>query len=203
MAFHDVRLNVDLERGARGGPGFLTTVIGYGTGFEQRNQGWSFARGTWDASYGVQDKDDYTLLIDFFVARNGRLHSFRFKDWSDFEAITPQAFGLGDGVEVDFQLVKNYTDVGGGYVRRITRQIDSTLQVFLDGVLQTLTTDYTIGALGVITMVVAPAVAEVLTWTGEFDLPVRFDIDKLDLEVDWYNAAALPDIIIIELRETS
>lgn len=200
--FHDVRLDVGLERGARGGQLFKTTVIGYGTGFEQRNQEWEFARGQWDAGYGVHDKDGYTLLIAFFAARRGRLHSFRFKDWSDFEAEN-QLFGIGDGAEVDFQLVKNYTDAGDTYVKRITRQIDSTLQIFIDDVLQTITVDYTIGALGVITFVVAPLLNEVITATFEFDLPVRFDIDKLDLEVEWYNAAALPDITIIEIREGS
>lgn len=200
MAFHDVRLDEGLERGARGGPLFKTTVIGFGSGSEQRNQEWQFARGQWDAGYGIQNKADYTLLIEFFAARRGMLHSFRFKDWSDFEAAR-QTIGTGDGVEVNYQLIKSYTDTASTYVKNITRQIDSTLSLWVNGVLQTITTHYTIGPLGVITFVTAPPDTELVEAQFEFDLPVRFDIDKLDLEVEWYNAAALPDITIVELRE--
>ncbi len=200
MAFHNVRLPVDIERGARGGPMFNTTIIGFGSGFEQRNQEWVLARGQWDAAYGIQNKDDYTRLIDFFTARRGRFHAFRFKDWSDFEA-EDIVLGLGDGANFDFQLIKTYGDAASTYTRKITRQIDTTLTLEVDGVPQVITTDYTIGALGLITFVVAPPLDDVVTATFEFDNPVRFDIDKLDLEVEWYNAAALPEIIIMELRE--
>lgn len=201
MAFHDVQLNVDVERGAKGGPRFNTTVIGFGSGFEQRNQEWEFARGEWDLSYGVQTKDDYSTLIEFFVARRGRAHGFRFKDWSDFEALTPQQLGVGDDAETDFQLVKLYTDVASTYTRNITRPVTITVQVFIDDVLQTLTTDYTIEPLGIIRFLTAPAGAEVVTATFEFDLPVRFDIDKMDVQLEWYNAGELPDITVLEIRE--
>jgi len=201
MAFHDVQLPVDVERGAVGGPRFNTTVVGFGSGFEQRNQEWQLARGEWDLSYGAQNKEDYSSLIEFFVARRGRQHGFRFKDWSDFEATVVQQ-GIGNGVNKDFQLIKLYTDVASTYTRIISRPILSTLTVFVDAVPQTGGgTDYTLGALGLVTFVVAPAVAEVVTATFEFDLPARFDTDKLDVQLEWYNAGELPDITILELRE--
>lgn len=200
MAFHDVRLDVDVERGARGGPQFKTTVIGVGSGSEQRNQEWVFARGTWDISYGLQNKVSYSALLDFFMARRGRFHAFRFKDWTDFEAAASQ-LGIGDNVNVDFQLVKLYTDAASTYTRKITRPITSTIQIFVDAALQTLTTHYTIGALGVITFVTAPAPAEVVTATFEFDVPVRFDLDELNIEALWYDAAEFPEINILEIRE--
>ena len=200
MAFHNVRLNEDIEKGSKGGPRFKTTVIGFGSGFEQRNQEWQFARGEWDASYGIQNKNDYSLILDFFMARRGRTHTFRFKDWTDFEATVVQ-LGIGDGANADFQLIKTYADAASTYTRVITRPIETSINIFIDGVLQTVTTDYTVDALGLITFVSAPLAAEVVTATFEFDVPVRFDIDKLDIEAEWYNAAGLPEITIVEIRE--
>lgn len=201
MAFHDVQLSVDVERGAKGGPRFQTTVIGFGSGFEQRNQEWQFARGEWDLSYGIQTKDDYTDLIAFFAARRGRAHAFRFKDWSDFEATTV-VIGTGDAAETDFQIVKLYTDIASTYTRNITRPIENTLTVFLDGAPQIGGgTDYTLNALGIVSFNSPPGGSVVVTATYEFDLPVRFDIDKLDVKLEWYNAGELPDITILEIRE--
>lgn len=201
MAFHDIRMPVDIERGAQGGPQFKTSILGFGTGTEQRNQEWANARGVWDVAYGVQNKADYSSLIDFFTARRGMLHGFRFKDWSDFEA-TLVLLGTGDGIELDYQIVKTYGDAQSTYTRNITRPIASTILVYVNAVLQTITTDYTITAKGFITFVVAPPSMEDVTCTFEFDVPCRFDMDHLELEVEWYNAAELPDITIIEIRET-
>ena len=91
MAFHDVRLPVDVERGALGGPGFKTTVTPLGSGKEQRNIDWARTRAEFDIGYGLMDQDSVLLeatidtLQAFFYAREGKAHTFRFKDWSDFK----------------------------------------------------------------------------------------------------------------------
>ena len=41
---------------------------------------------------------------------------------------------------------------------------------------------------------------EDLKWSGEFDIPVRFDTDKLDINVALFNAGSLPSITIKEIR---
>lgn len=200
MAFHDIRLREDVERGSRGGPAFKTTVIGVASGNEQRNQEWQYSRGLWDISYGIDNKQSYSEVIDFFMARRGRLHAFRFKDWTDFEAEDVQ-LGIGDGSITDFQLIKTYADAASTYTRKITRPVTATIQVFVDSVEQTLTTDYTIGSLGLIQFVSPPAMSEVVTATFEFDVPVRFDTDELQVAPLWYDAAEFPSIEIVEIRE--
>ncbi len=55
-------------------------------------------------------------MIAFFEERRGRLHGFRFKDWSDYKSCAPsetlsaldQAIGTGDGAMAAFQLTKTY-----------------------------------------------------------------------------------------------
>ncbi len=216
MAFHDVQLPDDIERGAIGGPMFKTTVVPMASGFEQRNIDWSQTRGEWDASYGIQTKDDYTRLIDFFYNRQGRAHSFPFKDWSDFEigkfadpTSDNQILALGDDVEVDFQIFKRYISGAFNYDRDITKPIAANTVVLLDNVVQTTPGDYSLAALtGIITFVVAPASTggtggggeEVVSVAGEFNVPVRFDIDKLDIQLQIENASALPSINLVEVR---
>ncbi len=91
MAFHDTRLPVDVERGALGGPGFKTTVTPLGSGKEQRNIDWARTRAEFDIGYGLMDQDSVLLeatidaLLAFFYTREGKAHTFRFKDWSDFK----------------------------------------------------------------------------------------------------------------------
>ncbi len=120
MFITGLRLPEDIERGSAGGPLFNTTVKQFGSGFEKRNINWSQATGEWDASFGILKKFDSGdtdlsgILATFHIAQ-GRGHSFRFKDWSDFEigqengtATAPQQIGLGDGANKVFPVFKRY-----------------------------------------------------------------------------------------------
>lgn len=204
MAFHDIRLPTNIERGARGGPQFRTSIVETSSGYEQRNGEWAKARMTWDASYGVQTKADYDDLIEFYYARRGKLYGFRFKDWTDFEA-TGENIGTGDGMETDFQLTKTYSDAAGTYVRTILLPVTSpnTVTVYVAGSPQTIITHYTIETGGIIRFTGGnePAMGDAVTADFEFDVPVRFDTDFLELDVQYYNAASLPNIGLRELRQ--
>ena len=197
MTFHDVRLNVNYERGARGGPQFKTTVTTLASGHEQRNGDWQRARGRWNIGYGVQSKADYYEIFDFFLARQGRLYGFRFKDWVDFEA-TDEPIGTGNASDTEFQLIKTYGSGAYTYVRPITKPVDGTLTVYLDAVA---TTAYTVdNDTGVITFDSAPGNAVAITATFEFDVPVRFTEDDLEIALQYVEAGSVPSIEILELR---
>ena len=198
MTFHDTRLEEQYERGASGGPGFDTTVTPLSSGHEQRNGNWQRARARYNIGYGVQTKADYSVVLAFFLARRGRLYGFRFKDWADYDT-TDEAIGVGNNVDTQFQLVKTYEPGSYQYVRPITKPVASTLVVKLDGVA---TTAFTLdSATGVITFDSAPATDVVITATFEFDVPVRFDEDNLDVALQWVEAGTIPSIAIIELRQ--
>lgn len=198
--FHDVRLEENVERGAQGGPRFKTTIIGVGSGNEQRNQEWSVSRAEWDLSYGITSNTDFEQVRDFFYARRGRAFAFRFKDWTDYAA-TEQELGLGDDMNTDFQLIKTYGDSAATYTRKITRPVSGTVVIRIDGTPQTEGVDYDIGSLGLIEFDTAPGPGEVVDADFEFDTPVRFDVDFLELEVALYNAGSYPSITIREIRE--
>lgn len=199
-AFDDVRLPDDVEAGAQGGPGFRTTIIIMGNGTEQRNQDWVKARGRWNVAYGIQTKADYVGTLGFFYARRGRLTGFRFKDWSDFEG-TNELIGLGDGVNVDFQLIKVYSLLAGPYTRLITRPITGTVSVTKNDVV-VLPADYTVDYdTGIITFDTPPATDVEVHATFEFDVPVRFDTDEFSLTLEATLAGAIGQLPILEIRD--
>jgi uncharacterized protein (TIGR02217 family) len=206
MAFHDVRLPEEIERGAQGGPEFKTTVFTLSSGYEKRNIDWERTRGSWDISYGLDRKANMEAVLAFFYARQGKAHSFRFKDWTDFEignASTgvPQSIGTGDGTKKKFQIVRKYASGGYTFSRYVTRPVAGTIRVFLDAVEQS--SGYSVDTeTGVVTFISAPAEDVVVGVICEFDVPVRFDIDKLDMQAFWAGDYTLPNITIIEVRET-
>lgn len=227
MAFYDVRLPVDIERGARGGPSFDTTIKALKTGHEKRNQNWEQSKGAWDVSYGITHLTDLENVIDLFYAMEGSTYSFRFKDWADFrignplsgDVSTRQQIGLGDGTTTTFQLVRRYGFVGIKFHERdVTRPCAGTVRIFNEAVELTavesgagageFSVDY---GTGIVTLGEAPSAsggsgdggAEIVAAIAEFDVPVRFEADNLEIDVTVFDSDAvgsLPRIGLVETR---
>lgn len=202
MAFDEVRLPGCIERGAQGGPGFKTTIITLSSGFEKRNQDWSETRGSWDIGYGIKTIPDLNDIIKFFYARRGRARGFRFKDWSDY-IMQKQAIGIGDGVNDDYQIFKRYTSGGQDYDRVLTKIVTGSELVYVNDVLQpggNYTIDYNTGLITFGAMHI-PTVGLIVSVSAEFDVPVRFDIDKLNITMQQFDQGAVPQITLVELKQ--
>lgn len=205
MAFHDVRLLEDIERGAQGGPRFKTGILILSSGFEQRNIEFEETRGFWDIGYGIQTKADFTGVIDFFYTRQGRANSFRFKDFSDFEignnaTDTPQTIGIGDTANKIFQISRLYSSGGFDFNRIVNKIVATpTPRVFLDAAEQG--SGFTIDLLtGIVTFSVAPSAGVLVRIICEFDVAVRFDTDALNINLLHFDAGSIPKIPVIEVR---
>jgi len=205
MAFHDIRLPEDIERGAQGGPGFKTTIMTLSSGHEKRNIDWQRTRGKWDIGYGIQEKADLKAVIDFFYARQARAHSFRFKDWSDYHVgdpytDTPQIFAEGNGVLLQFQIEKHYTSGGYTFVRPITRIVAGSARVFVNSV--ELLSGWTINtSTGILTFSSAPANLSQIAIFCEFDVPVRFDMDNLEINMETFESGTFPQLPVVEVKD--
>lgn len=198
--FHDVRFPDDISWGATGGPRYSTTVVMSDSGHEQRNINWAEARMKWNVSHGIKSDEQVKALIEFFRARKGKAYGFRFKDWSDYVAES-QPIAKISGETNQYQLRKQYTDAGRTEVRFITKPVQGTLTLYDGSTLLTRPDDYSINwNTGVITTVADPG-PTTLTATFEFDVPVRFDTDEMDLSLDFYNAANWNNITVVELRQ--
>lgn len=176
--------------GAAGGPEFKTEISVAISGREERNSAWAYPRHSWDVSQGINGQADYDALRAFFLIAKGRANSWRFKDWSDYQAShTGDGKGVALGLTTTtFQLVKRYTSGSTTQDRLIRKPIAAGFELKDTGVTLTLTTDYTLDATTGIVTTVVPRTAANLTWAGEFDVPMRFDVDRLQGRIVSRNA---------------
>ena len=207
MAFHEVRFPDNISRGARGGPERRTQIVEMASGDEERNGSWADSRRRYDASYGIRKADDLVAVTAFFEARRGRLYGFRWKDWADYKSGLPSAspaaidqpIGTGNGMATSFQLVKLYTSGAQSWTRTITKPVAGTVALALNGVPQI--TGWTINTTtGAVTFAVAPTAGVAITAVFEFDVPVRFDTDTLDVTLDFERLGSITSIPLIEVR---
>lgn len=198
MSFVEVQFPTDISYGSSGGPEYATDIVASVSGYEQRNVSWEQARARYNVAHGVKTKAQLDALIAFFRARKGRAYGFRFKDWTDYQTGT-EVLGTGDGVATQFQLVKWYTSGGASEQRVIQKPVAGTVQIYRDGVLKTsgFTIDY---ATGLVTFNSAPANGVVVAAVCQFDVPVRFDTDRLSATLDAYGVHSWLDIALIEVR---
>lgn len=190
MAFIETpRFPDNVSYGAVGGPEFSTDVVVLNSGFEQRNSNWAAPRGQWDVSHGARTKAEQRALLNFFRAVGGRRDGFRFKDWSDYQAET------GEGVflaltSTTFQMRKAYAAGSTTVYRTIVKPVSGTISI-TGGTGATV--DYTTG-------IVTVSSGTPTAWTGEFDVPARFDIDKMACAVIDHGIYQWQSIPVVEIR---
>lgn len=181
MGFHEVRFPLGVSFGSAGGPERRTEIVTLGSGREERNSPHAHGRRRYDAGVGLTSLDELHAAIAFFEARRGRLHGFRWKDALDWKSCPPlqavsatdQALGEGDGTRTAFQLVKSYGDEAASYERPILKPVEGSVRVAADGVS------------------VSAGFA--------FDVPVRFDSDRLSVNLAAFRAGEAPDIPVVEI----
>lgn len=209
MAFHEIRFPLDIALGASGGPERRTEIVTLGSGREERNSPWAMSRRRYNAGLGLKKLDDIHEVIAFFEARHGRLHGFRWRDRADWKSgspgapVTPldQVLGAGDGARTDFQLVKAYVSGEASYTREIAKPVAGSLQLAVAGKAMEEGTDFSADhATGIVTFAAAPAEGAAVTAGFEFDVPVRFDTDFLDINLAAFEAGSVPDIPVVEIR---
>lgn len=191
-AFDDVRLPEDIEQGSLIGPMFQTTIVPLSSGAEQRNADWQQEKVTADISYGIMQKenpldvaDSFSNVMRFYRARMGRWRSFRFRDWSDFEAFEEPVTMLNGRYGL-------LTITYDGYKRVITRPMADTLTMDNDAPFTLLP-----GGLldfGADQMVIPKA-------SFLFDIPVRFDTDLAQVNLTLVNAGEIPSIRLVQVPE--
>jgi uncharacterized protein (TIGR02217 family) len=210
MSFHEIRFPTQISRGATGGPERRTDVVVLGSGFEERNARWAASRRSYNAGYGIRSLDDLQAVIAFFEERRGRLYGFRWRDHADGKSCLPsgepapfdQVLGIGDGEQAAFQLVKQYGGMHAPWQREITKPVAGTVRLAVDGE-EVAGAHFAVdAATGIVTFAegYVPAGGKAVSAGFEFDVPVRFDTDRLELNLHSFQHGAIPHIPIIEIR---
>lgn len=220
MAFHEVQFPTDISKGAVGGAGYLTDVVEIDNGYEATNQCWEKPRRSYDVSFGVRTQTQMETLLSFHLARHGRQHSFRFKDWMDYSisnqvcgtitALT--ALGYYTATSATLQLIKMYATglaAPNNYeYREIKKPVSGSLvlQTNASGsyVTLVLNTDYTLDTTtGIVTFTgYSPAGGDSIKISSlTFDVPVRFEDDRLKMSIKEINSLyECSQCILIEVK---
>ncbi|WP_294608712.1 DUF2460 domain-containing protein [Roseovarius sp.] len=209
MGFHEIRFPASLSFGSLGGPERLTDVVTLANGFEERNTPWAQSRRRYDAGVSLRGLDDIEALIAFFEARRGQLFGFRWKDWTDYKSgrakadpdYRDQVIGVGDDVTVAFPLFKTYRSGEQSYARQIRKPVEGSVRVGLsnnelqDGV------HYEVDpTTGIVRFAEPPNVGVQVTAGYEFDVPVRFDTDRIQTSLASFQAGEVPNVPVVEIR---
>ena len=228
MAFDETRFPTTEDYGFRGGPRFKTTLFIAKSGHEQRVANWSATKGTWTVGLGLRGVSQLVELREFFYARNGRAKGFRFRDWNDYcsDMAGLSAYNLangttygGGGAQIDtlppasqltaqsigtggnspYQLIKTYTDLTD-FTKLIQKPVNGALRIYDDGAEHTVgvTPDWTTGL-----VTISPDITggHAVTADYYFDIPVRFDTDFMEAEIEYFDLQNWVGIPIVETRD--
>ncbi|MDT6940389.1 TIGR02217 family protein [Brucella pseudogrignonensis] len=206
-AFHDVRFPLGVSFGSTTGTEWRNEIVTLTSGMEKRNARWAHSRRHFDAGTGLRSLDDLKTVLAFFEARRGSLHAFRFRDPFDFSSANgtaapshnDQRIGSGDGVTAGYQLAKQYDT----YSRPVTRPVIGSVVVGVNGAKlnegEAYTLDHATGAVS-FTSDYVPVEGAQVTAGFLFDVPVRFDTDRLTASIASFQAGEIPSIPIIEVK---
>lgn len=206
--FDEVLLEPQYSALARGGPEFSTAIISCPSGFKQRNINRADFIGRWAISYDLLTAEALKLLYDFFVARRGMAYGYRFvaPEANNVPDSAPEQFGTGTGSQTAFNLQRKHTSGPRSYDRRIVKPMAgglthvpgaTTIKIYKNSVEQT--SGVTVSSTtGVVTFSVAPALNDVLTWSGQYHVPVTFGRDQFEGQID-IGSTSLLGIDIVEM----
>ena len=186
MSFFEVEFPTTISYRGVGGPGLNTTVNEGLSGGESRNRNWAKARREWQVALrtpaGMVRQDFVDQLRSFMLNVGGKLDGFRLKDHLEFKAIGQPLVTVPGGV----QLAVTWTTAARSYVQLISKPITSSVKdykgnslldtVFLHGTGTPVTVDYTTG------LVTGQSAGTLVDF--QYHFPVRFDVDKIDLQTE-------------------
>lgn len=210
-SFHEIRFPVAVSFGATGGPERRTEIVALTSGREKRNLRLAQSRRRYDAGTGLRSLDDLYDIVAFFEARRGAFHGFRFRDPFDMKSCRPdetpqpadQSLGAGDGATATFQLVKWYGEGGDAYARPISKPAWGTVRVAVAGAERTSPAQFSVDhATGLVTFEpgAIPAAGQEVTAGFEFDVPARFDTERIEVSLSAFKAGQIPSIPILEIE---
>ena len=104
-------------------------------------------------------------------------------------------------MQTAFPLIKNYRSGAFNYQRIITKPLAGRVLVALAGDVQEEGLHYDMDYLtGIINFYTPPPLESILTAGFEFDVPVRFDMDRIEANSGAFAAGEIPAIPVVEVR---
>ena len=201
MAWLDAYLDKCPGFAWQGAPEWNTTVIQLRNKRSWRMARWSQPRWKFSIRFNNNFPEHYQQVLDIHSVCRGRKHFFRVRNWLNYKA-DDWKFGVGDGIEQEFQLGR-LIEVDGESVlievHALSLADDApTPEVKVNGVVAPATfNDRT----GMVRFDSPPGVGAELTWSGYFDYWVAFASDDLPASIDTRSGDDLLTNFVAELEE--
>lgn len=187
MTFYATEIEVCPAYGWEGGPTANVRVKSLRNRHERRNRMGDLIQHAYTLPFQNIADDRYLEYIkSAFMAMGGPADSFLAKDFGDFlhgfgENAAPMPFAVGDDITSVFQLAKVYSFGSAQYSRPITKPAAGHV-IYVDGVADPETADLLTGEIDFGSS--PPGMGEIISWSGEFRVPVRFSDFSLPTTID-------------------
>lgn len=175
-----------------------TDISPLANGHERRNAAWAFKKLKYSATFNLLTQAAQAEVVSAFYACQAQLYLFRFRDYGDCDVNaspfdTSAAVGTSDPV----QLTKRY-QFGSAYADRVIQAVSACVVKDHEGGDVAGTLD---SAMGMFTPDASWGSGQ-YTWTGTFDVWVRFNSDELDVTMSTLDIAS-SDIELCEQVATN
>ena len=169
-----------------------TKIQKSGSGIRKTLSRWAYPEWDIECAYTCLSVADIELAAGFFGLVRGQFKPFLWLDPEDYQQ-TNVSIGAGNGVNRDFQLLRNF---GGLCVEPVRDVVAGTLTVFASGTPVT----FTLGTDGLTTTTTAPAVGAPMTASFEYYWRVAFADDELEYVNFWYDFYKLNKIKLVTVK---
>lgn len=177
---YQIELDICPAYGWQGGPTKDVLIKRLVSGREKRKPQSYYFLHTYILPLQNVAKVEYLAEVkNLYMAMDGATDSFNVKDWGDFEAVN-EPLGVSPAGSTPVQLLRTYS-VGPASRTRIITKPRAGAVIRQNGTPKAGTLDL---ATGLFTPTTAWTPAAVLTWSGEFMVPVRFDQMSLQSSID-------------------
>jgi uncharacterized protein (TIGR02217 family) len=190
-SFIESRLLDDVAYGFSGGPVYNTLVTTMPSGITRRKIMRTRPIHRFSASFDKRDDGVLEAILEAYHATYGAAVGFRFKNWLDYQA-SDEVIGVGTGATQSLQLTKTMQFGTSVHVIPIKKPVFNTVQLTASNAPIAATINSSTG----VATFVAPA-GHVVRWSGEYDLPVRFESDEFSAIIDTYNTHTI-DMQLVE-----
>jgi uncharacterized protein (TIGR02217 family) len=181
MSFSEERLDLGYDYGTVATITTKTSIIESKNGTEQRTPQWYQPLLQFNIGERSEINDQLDQFIAFYTARKGAFQGFRFKDWSDYQFSTIITLNANKQA----QLFKAYSVAGFTVKRPLVKIVPGSILLSVGN--SPLTTGWNVNFnTGIITF--DQVQTEPIQVAGEFDVPVRFATDKINLRFEAFEA---------------
>lgn len=194
MAFKNIKLPANISAKAIGGPCFQSNIIETTSGKDFVQSSWSYPKIKYEIQPSQLLQSEMDTLITFFRIMQGKVHSFRITDISDYSAKN-QILGVVQNQNNKFDFIKTYTLENEISTRKITLVNQESVEIFVNKVkIDNAKFKITANFVEIIDQIKN---GDIISANFTFDIRVRFDVNFIKFSKQGVNSYKFEESILL------